>query len=171
MKRFDIIRIFNVLSTVKVNKMSEDIASAVLNNHLTVHTVQKSLSEAQEALKRRVLDGIPEDKLRSLSELETKIKAERDLQKQAELQVIINGNYRDIVDANRKFEKVYSRLLQTDVEIHLEKVDRKKFLKGCADADMQLTPAQLTILAPMFCGVYTPEQNNLEKEIDGLIDD
>lgn len=171
MKRFDVIRIFNVLSIVKVNKMSEDIASAVLNNHLIVHRVQKSLSEAQEALKLRVLDGIPEDKLRSLAELETKIKAEKDIQKQAELQVIINENYRDIADANRKFEKVYSKLLQTDIEIDLEKVDRKKFLKGCAEADMQLTPAQLTILAPMFCGAYTPEQDNLENEIELLLNE
>lgn len=166
MKRIEAISMFNVLSTVKVNKMTDELVEIVLNNHLAVHSVQKSLSDAQEALSKRVLEGISDDRQRAHSELETRLKAEKDPQKQAELQVIINDTYADIVEANRKFVKVYNKLMQSDVEVKLDKVERKTFLKGCADAGMQLTSAQLTALAPMFKDVEAVAVSDIMSEID-----
>lgn len=171
MKRTEAISMFNVLSTVKVNKMNDELAEAVLNNHLALHAVQKSLAEAQEALSKRVLDGISEERQRAHAELETKLKATKDAQKQAELQATINDTYADITEANRKFVKVYNKLMDADVEVKLCKVERKAFVKGCADADMQLTPAQLTALAPMFKDVEAAQPADILAEIDALMED
>lgn len=173
MKRIEAIALFNVLGTVKVNKMDETLAGAVLDNHLEVHKVKKSYDEAQEVLSKRVLDGISQERQQEHSELTNKRNAEKDATKQAEIQAIINDSYSDIEAANRKFNKVITKFLTADVIVNLTKIGRKEFIKGCKDAGMDVKPDFIQILAPMFEDYTEPKDNKeaVSKELDTLMSD
>ena len=48
-------------------------------------------------------------------------------------------------------------------------ISRMAFIKGCKDAEQNINPATIEVLAPMFKGYEKPETKIDEKELDELL--
>lgn len=168
MKRNQAISMYQTLLSIKLDKMSEDMTDAILANTLAVAEVNNSLSKAQEELRKRTTETIDRERLTAYDELLVKRNALEGAKRMA-IQAVINDNYRDVRKQIERLNKAVSAWLEKDVGIELQQVERKDFIKGCKDAEQNINPATIEVLAPMFKGYEKPETKIDEKELDELL--
>ena len=172
MKRKEVIDFFNVISTLKVSKVKEDVANVILVNTMKVFPHADMLNKVQEQLRKQTLGVIPNERLLKFNEERenlSKLKGEEKAIKDAELTI----EYKDILDANNRFIKALNVYLLKDVDITLETVSYKEFLTECNKEDNTISNQDMMILAPMFkdykidtLEVSEEYINELLKEID-----
>ena len=168
MKRNQAISMYQTLLSIKLDKMSEDMTDAILANTLSVSEVNNSLSKAQEELRKRTIETIDKERLTAYDELQVKMNALEGVKRMA-VQAVINDNYKDIQKQINRLNKAISSWLAKDAGIELQQVERKDFIKGCKDAEQNINPATIEVLAPMFKGYEKPEIKIDEKELDELL--
>ena len=168
MKRNQAISMYQTLLSIKLDKMSEDMTDAILANTLSVAEVNNSLSKAQEELRKRTIETIDKERLTAYDELQVKMNALEGVKRMA-VQAVINDNYKDVQKQINRLNKAISSWLDKDAGIELQQVERKDFIKGCKDADQNINPATIEVLAPMFKGYEKPEIKIDEKELDELL--
>ena len=159
---------YQTLLSIKLDKMSEDMTDAILANTLSVAEVNNSLSKAQEELRKRTIETIDKERLTAYDELQVKMNALEGVKRMA-VQAVINDNYKDVQKQINRLNKAISSWLVKDAGIELQQVERKDFIKGCKDADQNINPATIEVLAPMFKGYEKPETKIDEKELDELL--
>lgn len=168
MKRNQAISMYQTLLSIKLDKMSEDMTDAILANTLSVAEVNNSFSKAQEELRKRTIETIDKERLTAYDELQVKMNALEGVKRMA-VQAVINDNYKDVQKQINRLNKAISSWLDKDVGIELQQVERKDFIKGCKDAEQNISPATIEVLAPMFKGYVKPETKIDEKELDELL--
>ena len=168
MKRNQAISMYQTLLSIKLDKMSDDMTDAILANTLAVAEVNNSLSKAQEELRKRTIETIDKERLTAYDELQVKMNALEGVKRMA-VQAVINDNYKDVQKQINRLSKAISSWLDKDAGIELQQVERKDFIKGCKDADQNINPATIEVLAPMFKGYEKPETKIDEKELDELL--
>ena len=159
---------YQTLLSIKLDKMSEDMTDAILANTLSVSEVNNSLSKAQEELRKRTIETIDKERLTAYDELQVKMNALEGVKRMA-VQAVINDNYKDVQKQINRLNKAISSWLDKDAGIELQQVERKDFIKGCKDAEQNISPATIEVLAPMFKGYVKPETKIDEKELDELL--
>ena len=168
MKRNQAISMYQTLLSIKLDKMSDDMTDAILANTLSVAEVNNSLSKAQEELRKRTIETIDKERLTAYDELQVKMNALEGVKRMA-VQAVINDNYKDVQKQLKRLNKAISSWLDKDAGIELQQVERKDFIKGCKDAEQNINPATIEVLAPMFKGYEKPETKIDEKELDELL--
>ena len=159
---------YQTLLSIKLDKMSEDMTDAILANTLAVAEVNNSLSKAQEELRKRTIETIDKERLTAHDELLVKRNALEGAKGMA-IQAVLNDNYKDVQTQIKRLNKAISAWLDKEVCIELQQVERKDFIKGCKDAEQNINPATIEVLAPMFKGYEKPETKIDEKELDELL--
>ena len=168
MKRNQAISMYQTLLSIKLDKMSEDMTDAILANTLSVSEVNNAFREAQEELRKRTTETIDRERLTAYDELATKRSALEGAKGMA-IQAVLNDNYKDVQTQIKRLNKAISAWLDKEVCIELQEVERKDFIKGCKDAEQNISPATIELLAPMFKGYEKPETKIDEKELDELL--
>lgn len=149
MKRNQAIATYSALMGMKLNMMSEGMTDAILANTLTLAVIYEQFQKVQEELRKRTINTIDHNRLEDYDGIVTKMKA-LDAQKQAALQAVINDNYPDIIKAQRSYIKALNKWLDKEVDVELEMIDRKEFIKAMKDAEQNITPSDLNVIAPLF---------------------
>lgn len=168
MKRNQAISMYQTLLSIKLDKMSEDMTDAILANTLAVAEVNNAFNKSQEELRKRTTETIDRERLTAYDELATKRSALEGAKGMA-IQAVLNDNYKDVQTQIKRLNKAVSAWLDKEVCIELQQVERKDFIKGCKDAEQNITPATIEVLAPMFKGYEKPETKIDEKELDELL--
>lgn len=147
MKRKEVIDFYNLISTLKVTKINEEISNAILVNTMRTLPYSDTLYKVQEQLRKQLFSEFTQERLS---------KFEEDRVDPATKQKEFIQEYKDILDANEKFIKALNTYLAQEVNITLEKVSYKSFIKECNKAEQELTSKNITLLSAMFQD-YTPE--------------
>lgn len=168
MKRNQAVSMYQTLLSIKLNKMSEDMTDAILAITLAVSEVNNAFREAQEELRKRTTETIDRERFTAYDELATKRSALEGAKGMA-IQAVLNDNYKDVQTQIKRLNKAISAWLDKEVCIELQQVERKDFIKGCKDAEQNISPATIEALAPMFKGYEKPEIKIDEKELDELL--
>ena len=159
---------YQTLLSIRLDKMSEEMTDAILANTLAVADVNNSLNKAQEELRKRTTETIDRERLAAYDELATKRSALEGAKGMA-IQAVLNDNYKDVQTQIKRLNKAISAWLDKEVCIELQQVERKDFIEGCKDAEQNISPATIEVLAPMFKGYEKPETKIDEKELDELL--
>lgn len=170
MKRHQAINIYQAILSIKLDKMSEDMTEAILANTLACAEVNDALAKAQEELRKRTIETIDKERLAAYDELQVKKNALEGVKRMA-IQAIINDNYKDVLKQLNRLNKAMSSWLDKDAGIELQQVERKDFIKGCKDAEQNINPATIEVLAPMFKGYAEVKAEVDMDEIDKLLND
>lgn len=168
MKRNQVINIYTALLGVKLNKMSEKMTDSVLANTLSLATINEQMGRVREELHRRTLDGIDRKRLEEYDNLITKMNALSGQNKSA-IRAVINDKYADVVKAQNTFVKALNKWLDKDVDVEIETIDRKEFIKALKESEQPFTPADIDVLSALFSDYKVPESTIDTEEIDNLI--
>ena len=139
---------YQTLLSIKLDKMSEDMTDAILANTLACAEVNDALAKAQEELRKRTIETIDKERLTAYDELQVKMNALEGVKRMA-VQAVINDNYKDVQKQINRLNKAISSWLDKDAGIELQQVERKDFIKGCKDAEQNINPATIEVLAPI----------------------
>lgn len=170
MKRNQAIAAYSALMSVKLNKMTEDMTDAILADTLTLASVNELFQKVQEELRKRTIDTIDQKRREDYDNIVTKMKA-LDSQKRAALQAVINDNFADILKAQGSYIKALNKWLDKEINLELEKIDRKDFIKAMKDSEQNITPADLDVIAPLFKENKAVSAEIDIEEIDSLIEE
>jgi hypothetical protein len=170
MKRNQAIAAYSALMGVKLNKMTEDMTDAILADTLTLASVNEQFQKVQEELRKRTIENIDQNRREEYDNIVTKMKA-LDAQKRAALQAVINDNFADVLKAQGSYIKAINKWLDKEIDLELEKIDRKDFIKGMKDSEQNITPADLDVIAPLFKENKAVSAEIDIEEIDSLIEE
>lgn len=170
MKRTTAIAMYQAVLGIKLNKMSDDMTEAIISNTLALADVNNSFQNAQTTARKLTVETIDKDRLTAYDELTTKMNALEGTKRMA-VQAVINDNYKDVQSQLKRLNKAIDAYLDKEAEVELKQIDRKEFCKACRDAEQNLTPATMQVLAPMFNGYVEPKNEVDEAEIKALLDE
>lgn len=170
MKRNTAIAMYQAVLGIKLNKMGDDMTDAILGNTLALSEVNNTLGKAQEELRKKTVETIDKERLTAYDELTVKMNALEGI-KRAAVQAVINDNYKDVQTQLKRLNKALDKWLDKDVSVELTQVDRKEFCKACREAEQNITPATMQVLAPMFNGYVEPKTEVDDAEIAELLKD
>lgn len=168
MKRKQILEAYSALMGVSLNKMSEDMTDAILFNTLTLGAIHGQVVKIEEELRRRTIETIDKARLLEYDGLVTKMNALNG-QNRAAMQAVINDNYADVVKAQNAFVKAFNKWLDKDVDVEIETIDRKEFIKAMKESEQNITPATLDALAFIFNDYKAASGEFDASEIDCLL--
>lgn len=168
MKRNTAIAMYQAVLGIKLNKMSDDMTDAILGNTIALSEVNSTLVKAQEELRKKTVETIDKERLTAYDELTVKMNALEGIKRSA-VQAVINDNYKDVQTQLKRLNKALDKWLDKDVTMELTQVDRKEFCKACREAEQNITPATMQVLAPMFKGYTEPKTEVDDAEIDELL--
>lgn len=169
MKRNQAIAAYSALMGVKLNKMNEEMVDAILADTLTLASVNEQFQKVQEELRKRTIETIDQKRREDYDNIVTKMKA-LDSQKRAALQAVINDNFADVLKAQGSYIKALNKWLDKEINLELEKIDRKDFIKAMKDSEQNITPADLNVMAAIFKDHPTISAKIDLNELESLIE-
>lgn len=150
MKRIEVIGLGNFLAGLKLNKFPKEVRMELFHNFVKCNEVVKAKAEYEQEYSKKAFEGIEQERLAKYDELVTALQNEKEGAKKTELFSALKAGYSDIleligekVQAMREYD-----LEQADTDI--KKVDMESFLEGCEKAEVDITPADLMVLEPLF---------------------
>lgn len=168
MKRNQALSLYNALMAVKLNKMSEEMTDAILADTLELAEVAGAYDKVKEELRKRTIDTIDKERLSAYDELNTKMQA-LEGRDRAAVHALLLTNYKDVQKAIQTYSKAVGRWLDKDVKIELQQVEKNDFVRAVKDAEQTITPADMSLLAPVFKGYEAPKDDVDMSELDELL--
>ena len=168
MKRKQALEAYSALLGVSLNKMTEAMTDAVLADTLALATIREQVAQVEKELRRRTIETIDNARLAEYDNLVTKMEALNG-QHKAAMQAVINDNFADVVKAQKAFIKAFNKWLEKDVDVEIETIDRKEFIKAVKESEQNITPATLDALAFLFDDYKAVSAEFDASEIDSLL--
>ena len=168
MKRKQALEAYSALLGVSLNKMTEAMTDAVLADTLALATIREQVAQVEKELRRRTIETIDNARLAEYDNLVTKMEALNG-QHKAAMQAVINDNFADVVKAQKAFIKAFNKWLEKDVDVEIETIDRKEFIKAVKESEQNITPATLDALAFLFNDYKAVSAEFDASEIDSLL--
>ena len=168
MKRKQALEAYSALLGVSLNKMTEAMTDAVLADTLALATIREQVAQVEKELRRRTIETISQERLAEYDNLVTKMEALNG-QHKAAMQAVINDNFADVVKAQKAFIKAFNKWLEKDVDVEIETIDRKEFIKAVKESEQNITPATLDALAFLFNDYKAVSAEFDASEIDSLL--
>ena len=168
MKRKQALEAYSALLGVSLNKMTEGMTDAVLVDTLALSAIREQVAQVEKELRRRTIETIDNARLAEYDNLVTKMEALNG-QHKAAMQAVINDNFADVVKAQNAFIKAFNKWLDKDVDVEIETIDRKEFIKAVKESEQTITPATLDALAFIFNDYKAASGEFDASEIDSLL--
>ena len=168
MKRKQALEAYSALLGVSLNKMTEAMTDAVLADTLALSAIREQVEKVEKELRKRTIEAISHERLAEYDNLVTKMNALNGTNKAA-MQAVINDNYADVVKAQNAFVKAFNKWLDKDVDVEIETIDRKEFIKAMKESEQNITPATLDALAFIFNDYKAASGEFDASEIDSLL--
>ena len=168
MKRKHALEAYSALLGVSLNKMTEGMTDAVLADTLALSAIREQVEKVEKELRKRTIETISHERLAEYDNLVTKMNALNG-QNRAAMQAVINDNYADVVKAQNAFVKAFNKWLDKDVDVEIETIDRKEFIKAVKESEQTITPATLDALAFIFNDYKAASGEFDASEIDSLL--
>ena len=168
MKRKQALEAYSALLGVSLNKMTEAMTDAVLADTLALATIREQVAQVEKELRRRTIETISQERLAEYDNLVTKMEALNG-QHKAAMQAVINDNFADVVKAQKAFVKAFNKWLEKDVDVEIETIDRKEFIKAVKESEQNITPATLDALSFVFNDYKAVSAEFDASEIDCLL--
>ena len=148
MKRSEIITIFRFFNDFKLNKFSKNVRKSILSIHLASYKIAKEYDEAVQELQKKTFEG-KDEQVQELMELRNEYRAADDKRK-TEIEKTIVTDYKEILELERDLNQAIEDLLNETIDITFTKMKSDEFVEDCAKADVEITPATLIQLEPVF---------------------
>lgn len=168
MKRKQALEAYSALLGVSLNKMTEAMTDAVLADTLALAAIREQVAQVEKELRRRTIETISQERLAEYDNLVTKMEALNG-QHKAAMQAVINDNFADVVKAQKAFVKAFNKWLEKDVDLEIETLDRKEFIKAMKESEQTITPAILDAIAFIFNDYKAVSAEFDASEIDCLL--
>ena len=168
MKRKHALEAYSALLGVSLNKMTEAMVDAVLADTLALAAIREQVAQVEKELRRRTIETISQERLAEYDNLVTKMEALNG-QHKAAMQAVINDNFADVVKAQKAFVKAFNKWLEKDVDVDVETLDRKEFIKAMKESEQTITPAILDAIAFIFNDYKAVSAEFDASEIDCLL--
>lgn len=170
MKRNQALSLYNALIAVKLNKMNEDMTDAILADTIELAEVAGAYEKVKIELRKRTIETIEKERRLSYDELNTKMQA-LDGKDRASVQAMILINYKDVTNMIVTYSKAVERWLDKNADIDIQQVDKKEFIRAIKAADQTITPADITMLSPLFVGYSETKESVDITELDELLNE
>ena len=148
--------------------MTEAMVDAVLADTLALAAIREQVAQVEKELRRRTIETISQERLAEYDNLVTKMEALNG-QHKAAMQAVINDNFADVVKAQKAFVKAFNKWLEKDVDVDVETLDRKEFIKAMKESEQTITPAILDAIAFIFNDYKAVSAEFDASEIDCLL--
>ena len=170
MKRNQVLSLYQALMAVKLNKMSEGMTDAILADAIELAEVAGAYEKVKDELRKRTIEVIDKSRRAEYDELNTKMQA-LEGRDRAAVHALILTNYKDVQKAIHTYSKALERWLDKDVQVELQQVDKKEFIRAIKAAEQTITPADMAMLSPLFVGYSEPKESVNVTDLDELLKD
>lgn len=125
----ELISIFNLLSSIKLNKVSDkETRSAILANHMALYKLNKGVNDDVEELRKRFFEG-KEAELKKYIALQDAGKTDE-----------LDPKMRELVI---EFNTEYGNLMSSHADVSLKKIDADSFVDALAEQNIDITLEEL----------------------------
>lgn len=166
--RGEAIQMYAQLGNLPLGQLDDATLSTTIDNFDKLRKVQEDYQSLALELRKRLYEGKEEHRTEGFFELVMKYESETDAEKKkAYRKEMAEGTYKDFCPIYDRHLALLDKLFNKEVEIELEKVDKKAFMKGLAKELKGLNlHSVLESFAPMFCEEQTAPDLS---ELDGLL--
>lgn len=167
MNNKEVLDLINVLTTFKLNKLDDEIANVVLNNIAKMVPYYDTFNKVQEQLRKFTLGTITNERLEAFEEERIKINSlsKEDIFRKDRFE----NEYNDVLTQQSRFIKALNNYLFKEVDIELDKVDYKIFVKNIKNLGVDISYGDLVFLKPMFSNFEVSTIDITDNEIKELL--
>lgn len=168
MKNKEVLDLINLLSSFKLNKLDDEVANVILSNLTKIVPYNETFTKVQEQLRKFTIETLGVERL---TEFETKrVKfLELSTEDKKALENDFIKEFEDVITQQTRFNKALTNYLLKDVDLELDKIDYKLFVKNSKNLDVDLTYSTLLILKPMLDNFETTSVEVSENDIKELL--
>ncbi|MGN0929796.1 MAG: hypothetical protein ACI4N3_04105 [Alphaproteobacteria bacterium] len=170
MKRINAIKALEILKGIKYNLMDDELANKVFSNYVALNNVHKAFMEICDELNGRLFDNIPMDRIASYNEKAAEFDKETDEAKRISLIKELESSDSEIHKLNVKRNAIMRKLLDSDVNIDIKKVNKMDFFNFCRKSNMNIGGDIFAVLDFMFESEDGGQYDSALAQLNELID-
>ena len=167
MNNKEVLDLINVLTTFKLNKLDDEVANVILNNIAKIVPYSDIFNKVQEQLRKFTLGTITEERLKTFEEERTRLNSLKEKNVFSEDKFV--NEYNDVITQQTRFINALNNYLSKEVDIELEKIDYKVFVKNSKNLGLDISYGDLMFLKHMLSNIELPTINITDDEIKSLL--
>lgn len=161
------IQMFINLGNLPLGHLDETTLSATLDNFEKLRKVQEDYQHLAEELRKRLYEGVDEERMTSFFSLVEKYEPERNQEKRDEYLKMMKDSYAELYPIYEKHLMVLEKLSAKEIDVDFSIIDRTAFMKGIAQSS---NGVYLHNLTSVFEPMLTEEEVKTDlSELDDLL--
>lgn len=148
MKKLEIVNFSNFISGLKLNKFNKEMRSAIISNSLIASKIAKEFNENVEEAKKQFISG-KEEEVEKLNAYRASYNTSSAEERQ-EIIEKIKSECMEALAVEQEIITFINKFSNENVEASFVPINMIDFIDACADADIDVTPAQLMSFNSIF---------------------
>jgi peptide methionine sulfoxide reductase MsrA len=148
MKKSRIISIYNFLSNIKLNKVTnKEVRSAIISNHLQMYNINEQYNKDVQELQKRIFEGKEED-INVVNNLRNKFKNAKEEDRPSIVSEILE--HKEFLKLEEEFNTEVYNLLNQEIDLNFKTCSQEDFVETCVEANVDITSDDLIVLTDLF---------------------
>lgn len=170
-KRGIVNAMYNALSELPLGHLATEDLEKVMDNMVALSAPYEHYKKLMEELGKRLYNGVDEEKIQKFNTAMNLASKAENIEKAVAIQKATKTEYPDIYELLQKQNKVEASLLNKDVEVELNEIDRKTFIKAILKGKPDIPMAQFDLFSDMYVSEEKEEVAEDFSELDELMND
>lgn len=160
---------YEALSQLPLGHLATEDLEKVMDNMVAFSAPYEQHKKLMEELGKRLYDGVDEEKINKFNKVLMFINKSEGMNKIDAIKAIKETEYADLYELFMKQKKVESSLFDKEVEVEMNEVDRKTFIKAILKGSPNIPTAEFDLFEPMFIAEEKKETETDFSELDELM--
>ena len=162
---------YKALSELPLGHLASEDLEKVMDNMVALSAPYEHHQKLMQELGKRLYNGVDEDKIQKFNTAMGLAGKAESIEKAVAIQKATKAEFPDIYDLLQKQNKVEASLLNKDVEVELNEIDRKTFIKAILKGKPDIAMAEFDLFADMYVAEEKEETAEDFSELDELMND
>lgn len=168
-KRGIVKAMYETLSQLPLGHLATDDLEKVMDNMYALLPIKENVQKLLEELNKRLFENESNEEIKEYDAIQTMIDNAQTIEKKASLIKVRKEKYPRIYELCTKQNKMFEVLLNKDVEVELNEIDKKTFIKAILKGNPNIPTAEFDLFEPMFIAEEKKETETDFSELDELM--
>lgn len=141
---------YEALAGLPLGHLASEELEKVMDNMVALSAPYEHHNKLMQELGKRLYDGIEQDRIHKFNSMLALASKAENIEKSIAIQKAVKAEYADLYELLTKQNNVEASLLNKDVELELNEVDKKSFVKAVLKGKPEIALAEFELFAPMY---------------------
>lgn len=160
---------YKALAELPLGHLSTEDLGRVMDNMVALSAPYEHYTKLMQELGKRLYDGVDQEKIQKFNEILSSASKAETIEKAVEIHNAARAEYGDIYELYTKQVVVDNSLLNKDIEVELQEIERKPFVMAVLKEKPNVSMASFDLFEPMFIAEENVATEEDFSELDELM--